>query len=247
MTPRGLDPALIEEVRNHTPAAPDKQDRIRELAAVREAVRLPLMSPKLLFAPRGTGQRVMVIPGYSTGDAFMTPLRTYLRTRNHDAVGWGEGVNGGDVKALVDVVRTKLIDQGAPDKPVNLIGWSLGGVIAREVARDRPDMVTSVITFGTPLFGPRYTTAADSYSDDQIEEIEQQINEREPDRLTVPITAIFSRNDAIVDWRTCVDLVSPDVDHVEVTSTHVGMTIDPEVWCVIAQRLAATRAGSEHD
>lgn len=237
MTANGLDPSVLREVADFTPTAPDKSQRIGELAALRETVRLPLLAPRLLMTRKGSGQRAVVLPGYSTNDAFLTPLRTFLKTRNHEAVGWGLGTNGGDVAGYVAQVRENLLSSGAEHEPVNLIGWSLGGVIAREVARDRPDIVSRVVTFGTPLLGPRYTTAREAYSAEQIADIEKQIDERAPDLIDVPVTAVFSRNDNIVDWRTCVDLATPGIEHVEVTSTHIGMTIDPEVWEVIANRL----------
>lgn len=235
----GLDPSVLREIADYAPRAPDKSQRIGELAALRETVRLPLLAPRLFLTRKGAGQRCMVIPGFSTNDAFLTPLRTFLKTRNHAAVGWGLGTNGGDVAAYVDQVREDLLSTGAAEEPVNLVGWSLGGVIAREVARDRPDIVNCVVTFGTPLLGPRYTTAREAYSHDQLAEIEQQIDERSPDLIDVPVTAVFSRNDNIVDWRTCIDLATPGIEHVEVTSTHIGMTIDPEVWEVIANRLGS--------
>lgn len=233
----GLDPSVLREVADYTPTPPDKSDRIGELAAIRETVRLPLFAPRLLVTRKGSGQRTMLIPGYSANDAALLPLRGFLKGKNHDAIGWGLGVNGGDVAGYVEQVREKLLSSGAAKRPVGLVGWSLGGVIAREVARDRPDIVRRIVTFGTPLLGPRYTTAREAYSPEQISEIEDQIASRVDNAIQVPVTAIFSRNDNIVDWRTCVDLATPGIEHVEVTSTHIGMTIDPEVWEIVANRL----------
>ena len=102
-------------------------------------------------------------------------------------------------------------------RAVSLVGWSLGGVIAREVARQHPDAVRRVITYGTP--------------------VARRLDARTP--LRVPLTVVFSRRDGIVPWPACIDRSSTCVEHVEVSSTHLGMGIDPDVWELVAHRLAA--------
>ncbi len=196
-------------------------------------------SPSLLRLPRGH-QNVMTIPGYGTNDAFMLPVRSKLRMLGHRCRGWGLGLNGGEVELMLPRVTEQVLRHAeATGGPVALIGWSLGGVFAREVARDEPDAVTRVITYGTPIIGgPRYTVGARTYGKDRVDEIADAVDERNLIPIRRPITAMWSKNDAVVDWKACVDDFSPHVENIEVESTHVGMGIDPDVWTVIADRLA---------
>ncbi len=169
----------------------------------------------------------------------MVPLRAALRGLGHQPYGWGFGTNRADVEGMLDEVIAMIerrVDQTG--QPCALIGWSNGGVFAREVARDRPDLVTRVFTFGTPIFGgPKYTRGAKFYSTEEIARIEGIVNERNQLPIGRPITAFYSRADAIVDWRACIDDFSPDVENIEVGSTHAGMLLDPDIWQTIARRL----------
>ena len=129
-----------------------------------------------------------------------------------------------------------------PGPSVSLVGWSLGGVIAREVARREPDAVRRVITYGTPVVGgPRFTAVARAYAPDASGAADGREAARRRVADQVPLTAVFSRRDGIVSWEACIDRVSPRAEHVEVFSTHIGMGVDPDVWAVVADRLA--RAG----
>jgi len=213
----------------------------RELRAVREPGRLLLRSPQLLRAPAGN-KSVMVMPGFSTNDSAMLPLRSYLRGRGHTVWGWGLGTNRGHVRknlpTVIQQVETRVGDNDGV--PIVLVGWSLGGVFAREVARDRPELVEQVITLASPIYGgPRYTVSASSYSESELDKIEEQIDERLSRLITRPITAFYSQQDGAVDWRTCIDDLNPDVETTEVNSSHVGITLDPTVWLRIADLLAS--------
>jgi pimeloyl-ACP methyl ester carboxylesterase len=119
------------------------------------------------------------------------------------------------------------------------VGWSLGGVVARETARLRPDLVERVVTYGTPLRGPRFTSAHGLYSPTELARIEREIADTEGTPITVPGAAIDSRRDGVVDWTTCVDDVSPRATNIEVGSSHVGMGLDPDVWTAVANALQA--------
>lgn len=217
---------------------PPPRTVLGELRAAREPIRLATRWSSL---PRSTTtpRTVVTVPGIGTGDASMAPLRSYLRRIGHIAQGWTLGRNSGDVKQLWpllnDVIRHRTRATGAP---VDLVGWSLGGVLAREVARDNPDGVRSVTTYGTPVVGgPRFTTAAGLYSDHQLDEIAEMITERERTPIVPPVTAIYSKNDGVVAWRACLDPFDNETEHVEVRSTHLGMGLDPDVWRAVAGRL----------
>ena len=119
-----------------------------------------------------------------------------------------------------------------------MIGWSLGGVLAREVARERSELVSQVITYGTPVVGgPLYTSVSGVYTAEERREIAQRVAERNRVPIEVPITAMYSKRDAIVAWRACIDDLNPDVTMIEITSTHIGMGLDPDVWQIVAERL----------
>lgn len=123
---------------------------------------------------------------------------------------------------------------------VILIGWSLGGYLAREVARDLPDDVAQVITLGAPVIGgPKYTTANAVFKSRgfDLDWVEKESAKRVAIPINQPITAIFSRSDAIVDWRAAIDKFSPNVEHIQVNAAHLGMGFRRQIWRLIARTL----------
>jgi pimeloyl-ACP methyl ester carboxylesterase len=141
----------------------------------------------------------------------------------------------------------ELVDEKG--EPASLVGWSLGGVIAREVARRHPDAVRGVITYGTPVAGgARHTSVARSSkagADAHADRVARRLDASSP--IRVPLTVLFSRRDGVVSWQACVDRATPSAEHVEVSSTHLGMGFDPDVWTVVADRLARPSAGAAPD
>lgn len=180
----------------------------------------------------------MVFPGYGTTDSATRPIRAFLGSLGHTTFGWNQGRNIGDVNGQIGAVRVEVARR-AEEGPIALIGWSLGGVFAREIARDHPDWVTRVITLATPVVGgPRFTRSARDYSADALTEIETRVADRNRLPIERPIAAFYTKRDGVVDWRACIDTMNPDVEHFEVGSTHAGITIDPDVWGTIARLLA---------
>jgi len=196
---------------------------------------------------------VLLLPGWRSGEATMAPLRAFLRARGHDAHPWGRGAYVGDqadhVHALAPRVAA-LADAGAR---VAIVGWSLGGVIAREVARLAPDAVSHVVTYGTPAVGgPTYTLGAAEWGAEVCARDAAGAAHRDAtDPIRVPVTAVFSRRDRVVAWPACIDRTSHRVLHVEVRSSHAGMGIDPHVWATAAAaiegRLPAVSTGRGTD
>ena len=223
------------------PGHPDRWGLWREWRVASELLRLGLATPALRAVPRGSGSPVLLIPGWKAPEATMGPLRRYLAWLGHDARHWGLGRNRGrpeaDTERLAERVEA-LARQAS--RPVALVGWSLGGVIARETARLAHASVSQVITYGSPVVGgPSHTVAASTWGREASERASRRIAALDLETpLRVPVTAIFSRSDELVSWPSCIDRVSPDVRHFEVWSTHVGMGVDPAVWTVIARRLA---------
>lgn len=200
--------------------------------------------PLLATLPRGAGDPVLVLPGFAASDASTLPLRTFLRVLGHDAHGWNLGTNRGDVAALLPRVIAQLERRSmATGQRVRLVGWSLGGVLAREAARDRPELVERVVTMGSPVVGPRYTAVGRSYAmlGYDFDAIEAAIAERERTPLRVPVTAIYSKYDGIVAWQGCIDRHNGHVEHVEVSCSHTGLGVHADVYALIARRLAIPR------
>lgn len=199
-------------------------------------------APKLRRAPRGQGQNALFLPGFRTGDGATSIFRSFLGRRGFRTHGWGLGTNHGRVGQLLPAViaRTEVLARAAGG-PIALVGTSLGGFIAREVARDRPDLVRRVITLGSPVIGgPKYTQAGLTYRRRgyDLDAIAAEVEQRYRTPLTVPVTAVYSRSDGVVAWPACIDRWSPNVEHVEIASTHVGLTFHADAILVTAQRLA---------
>jgi pimeloyl-ACP methyl ester carboxylesterase len=222
------------------PSGPPRRGLRGEWRVGLEVARLVAATPTLRRAPRGEGAPVVLVPGWRAPPASMLPLRNYLRFLGHDARDWELGVNVGrperDAPRLAEQVE-RLASGG---RPVTLVGWSLGGTITREAARQAPAAIAQVITYGTPVVGgPTHTIGARSYGPEESARISALIEELDAaSPISVPITAIYTRRDGIVSWRACIDRASPEVRHVEVSSTHISMGFDPDVWRVIADRLA---------
>lgn len=216
---------------------------LRELTALREALRLPRFWFRTRRElPHGRG-RVLVIPGFGTGDGSTVVLRATLRSLGYDVRGWGLGRNRGNVETLLPRVA-EVVRAAAVDSPVHLVGWSLGGYLAREVARDNPQWVHQVITLASPIIGgPKYTAAAGYYRDRgvDLDAIEAKIEARNTTPVRVPILALYSERDNVVCPGACIDHHSPRVEHVRVNQCeHASFGFNPGVLEIVAKRLAST-------
>lgn len=216
-----------------------------EVAAFRQVPKIVgPVSRGILDGRRQVGdgaERVVLIPGWKSPEGAMEPLRGFLRRAGLRAEHWGFGVNEGDPEENARRLGASLADSG---EPVSLVGWSLGGVVARELARHAPELVRHVVTFGTPTVGgPTYTIVDFMVTPAQRAEYERR--SRDLDRtlpIQVPLTVIFTRRDGVVSWTACIDPHTPDAVHVEVGSTHVGMSLDPVVWEVVASAIGGARS-----
>lgn len=170
----------------------------------------------------------------------MFPLRRLLRLKGYQARTWGLGVNQGDVQHYVDALKPVVKDLAeSSGTAVALVGWSLGGVVSREIAREMPQYVSTVVTYGTPVIGgPSFTVGANSYSAADRKHINRLIEERNAaNPIQTPLGIVFTRGDTIVSWPACIDRVSTDTTHFEVDATHFSMGIDPTVWGIVLERL----------
>ncbi|MDP2606807.1 MAG: alpha/beta fold hydrolase [Deltaproteobacteria bacterium] len=215
---------------------------IREVRAVLEFPLLVLRSIDLARQPRGHGEPVLVLPGYGAGDGSTAILKTYLRLLGYRVSGWHLGRSSGNVPDLLPRVLRRILSMSRKSQqPVRVIGWSFGGYLAREAARERPEAIHQVITLGTPVIGgPKYTVAASAFyrRGVDLDAMAAEIETRNKILLRTPVTAIYSRGDAFVAWEACIDHHGSNVEHVEVRTTHMGFGFSPQVFKIIAQRLA---------
>jgi len=210
---------------------------IHELGAF--AAALPLLS----LAPRGDGHPVLVLPGLVASDTSTRPLRSFLKNRGYAVSGWRQGRNlglrHGVQRAMVDLVR-ELSDTHR--RKISLVGWSLGGLYARQLAKMMPDRVRSVITLGSPFAGsPKATNAWRVYemaSGRRAGEEDARFGGTLSETPPVPTTAIFSRTDGICAWQGCKEKTSATSESIEVESSHCGMGHHPAVVYAVADRLA---------
>ena len=217
----------------------------REACSGRELFRLPMHAAGLRRMPHGTGRPVLLLPGLAATDVSLLALGRFLRRLGHDAHQLGLGRITSDVAGTVPLVLER-IRQVAGGDTVALVGQSLGGVLAREAARQEPHLVRRIVTFGSPVVGgPDYTATRNRYTAQERDEIRRRVDERSRIPLPVPVTAIWSANDGIVSPAACIDRRHGDVENVEVTSSHLGMGFDPDVWRVVARRLALDGDGPQ--
>jgi pimeloyl-ACP methyl ester carboxylesterase len=222
---------------------PSKLLLLLEGRAVGEYAAFMLSWPLLRLLPRGDGHPVLVIPGFMASDLSTRPLCRALAQLGYDAHGWGLGRNTGAPAAVRDGMRARLQAlQSQAGRKVSVIGWSLGGVYARELARQAPQLVRRVITLGSPINGHPHANNADA--------LYRQINRRPAGAVDwegfnrrrvpppVPCTAIYSKSDGVVAWRCSLEDPAPNTENVEVIGSHFGLGVNPQVLRVIAARLA---------
>ncbi len=215
-----------------------------EMRSVLEAARSRLLPPASGDWPRGDGLPVLVIPGFGQGQGSTAAMRRLLKLQDFQALDWGLGRNLGLKKGMTARLLRQL-DELAEHfgRPAALLGWSLGGVLARELARKAPDKVCHVISLGSPLAGGHATT---------IEPLFARLNPgaaragHDPARYQpppVPCTAIYSRRDGIVAWQAAMEPTAPNTENIEVAGSHMGLGFNPRVWYAICHRLSPQTAG----
>ena len=208
--------------------------------------RLPGPVPDL-----GQGRAVLVLPGFGATDRATGRLREHLDLRGWTTYAWGVGPNHGLTDEVLDGVLARfdtVVD--APDeqsrRPIDVVGWSFGGLLARWVAHQRPGQVRSVVTLGSPWrpegertrTTPLFERARRSHG---LSERAEKIIDELRGPLPVPTTAIWSKTDGIVGWRGCVVDESETARNVAVRSSHLGMASNP--FALVALTAALARAG----
>lgn len=194
------------------------------------------------YSVKGDLRPVMVVPGFLTNDFSTTLMRHFIRKSGFTVYGWDLGTNLGNLEDLKTLsARLDSIHQKHQRK-VTLIGWSLGGIYVRELAKEKPQLVEQVITMGSPFAEPdapnRAVWVYNLFND--FEKIDHSWKAQVPNPAPVRTTAIYSKKDGIVPWEACREKQEDALhQNIEVKCSHVGLPVCPAVLRVIAKRLQA--------
>jgi pimeloyl-ACP methyl ester carboxylesterase len=199
--------------------------------------------------PRGDGHTVVMFPGLAADGTAFGPLRRQCKRQGYKAVDWGRGINSGpkgDIDVWLDQLSqdvAALIAADPTGRPATLVGWSLGGLYAREVAKRLGASVRGVITLGTPFnAGADHSRVGWLYQllSRQPARFDPQLSQRLATPPAVPTTSIYTRSDGVVAWQTCTHAqgVGADVEDIEVAGSHLGLAWNRATLRIIAERLA---------
>lgn len=232
-------------------AKPSMIGALSEIRFIPELVRYMGWSERSLLRslPRGDGRPVLVIPGFLCSDLATWRMRKLLNKIGYQSFAWRQGINWGPRPG----VRTRLLHRinrisQRYSQPVTLIGWSLGGVYARELSNIRPDLIREVITLGSPVQGKPDAIG--------IWPIYRWINRRNSQSMSSSILdysrpilgsnlSIFTRGDGIVPWINCKPVRGHAGRSVEVRGSHIGLVHNPDVMTILAHHLASDTKLSE--
>jgi pimeloyl-ACP methyl ester carboxylesterase len=199
--------------------------------------------PALPALPQGDGHPVLVLPGLLADDTSTRALRAVLRRLGYAVYGWRLGRNIGPTAESVQGLRSCVSDlTQRHGRTVSLIGWSLGGIFAREQAREMPRSVRQVITLASPfrLARPDQTRVHQAFQRYSHLHVKHQALplERDDGPLPVPATSVYSHLDGIVAWETCLDTTGPRAENIAVLASHLGIGHHPAAIYAVADRLA---------
>lgn len=217
---------------------------VEPFRAALEYAGMKLMDREAL--PEGDGHPVIIFPGLAADKRALVPLRNCCEALGYAVYDWEQGFNTGPQGDIDEWLENLALHvRGVAtlhNRRVSLIGWSLGGIYAREIAKLRPPLVRQVITLGTPFLSRGHETnvgwlyrlvnGAQPFVDDKLA---ARLRETPP----VPTTSIYSRTDGVVAWETCrIDGSCDAGENVEVEGSHLGLPWNPEVLQVVAERLS---------
>lgn len=239
----------FEDSRDRTsgPPLPKPMIALTALEVVRVAVEYPVsvgLDAVLPVRRVGGGRPVLVLPGFSASDSLTRRLRAHLRRQDYRVHGWGLGTNHGLTDEIVAGLPARLDTiHERYGRPVSVVGWSFGGLLARWLGHVRPDQVDRVITLGSP-WRPQgeitrttalFERAARKYGlSPEARDIVDTL--RQP--MPVPCTAVYSKTDGVVNWRSCALDDAQDQQNIAVVSSHIGLVSNPLSLAVVSDRLA---------
>lgn len=199
-------------------------------------------------APPGDRRPILVIPGFLCSDLSTWPLRRFLRKVGYRSFAWKQGINWGPRPG----VRTRLLHrvrelQEHYEQPVTIIGWSLGGYYARELACIRPELIREVVTLGSPLHGqPQATAVWNAFrwlNRSNMPQLAWGEGIDFPRPYGIPCLSIFTKGDGIVPWQFCVPLRGQAGGRHQVQGSHIGLVANPDVMRILGRHLGGTSLG----
>lgn len=207
------------------------------------AAMIPMLGLKK-FLPQGDNHPVLVFPGFMASSRSTMPLRNYLADLGYRSHRWKLGNNMGYSHKLHAAMRDRvreLVERYG--EKISLVGWSLGGVYVRELAREMPDIVRQVVTLGSPFRGhpssSNIHSIFDMFSEVHYEDLPNSFLQHMAKAPPVPTTALYTRGDGVVAWQSTVELSERyDVENIHVGGAHLGLGFNPRVLFALADRLA---------
>jgi len=192
---------------------------------------------------KGDGHPVLILPGFMATDLSTIPLRSFIHKLGYKVYGWGEGRNFAHVEYL-DMLKEKLDRIFQKHKePVTIIGWSLGGIYARQLAKHEPDIVRQLIVMGSPFKGVTLVNNARWMYDLLVKckmvsgDIDPALIADIPESAPVPTTAIYTKEDGVVPWELCLEESDNWHQNIQVRGSHLGLGVNPLVLQIVEDRL----------
>jgi hypothetical protein len=194
---------------------------------------------------RGDGHPVIVYPGLGASSLTTAPLRAHLQACGFEVYDWQLGVNTGP-DGLFDDWLAELGERvrqvhAHHRRKVSLVGWSLGGVYAREIAKLCPERVRQVVTLATPhnaLHDANHAGTIFRMLGGDTSQLTPELLARVGQRPPVPVTSVYSETDGVVCWQACLEQPGTHAENIAVDASHLGMPSHPAVLGIVAQRLA---------
>lgn len=211
--------------------------------AVAEFVSLSVSKRSLMkIAPAGDGHPVMLLPGFLGGDGYSRSMRNFLAKLGYSVHGWGQGRNLGPRDGVLEALEARILKLHKHyQEPISLVGHSLGGIFAREIAREYPALVRQVISLGSPFGEGRMTGSIPARLFSSLNPPEELPIDEDllADAPPVPTTAIYSKGDGIVNWQTTYQKDGHEQSqNIQVRGSHCGMTMNPAIWYLVSQVLS---------
>ena len=192
---------------------------------------------------KGDGHPILVLPGFMAGDRSTSGLRGFIKDLDYEPITWDLGRNYAKVEYIEKLIEKIENVYHSHDEKISLIGWSLGGVFARQLAKERPQMIRQVITLGSPFQGVNESNNAAWLYDflvkrDKIKKAAPELFADLPNPAPVPTTCIYTKEDGIVPWQFCIEKEENFFhQNVQVRGSHLGLGVNPSVLKIIANRL----------
>lgn len=212
-----------------------------------ELIRYFLSLKSLRTLPKGDGHPVLIIPGFMASDLSTFFLRKFLHEHNYNSHKWKYGQNRGYSPRVHDLMEDRLEDLcNRYQQRISIIGWSLGGMYAREIARTHPDCVRQIITLGSPFArswkANNVVSLYDKVAHHKVDDVPEQVFRVMQEPTGVPTTAIYTIEDGVVNWETCKEVWEDDItENIRVYGTHCGLVHNPSVFNIIGNRLLRDR------